>query len=159
MPVSGMSEISRKMKAIGDRAANNAARRSARQGANIIRDAARANAARLDNWLTPENISKNITTKGVRKRTEQAIGGVMMRVGVLGGARDMSKYGEIKGSGKGNPGGDTFYWRFLEFGTSKMAARPFMRPAMNAKADAAYNAVASSISGELDKELKKVGVK
>lgn len=44
----------------------------------------------------------------------------MMRVGILGGARDMGKYGEFKGAGKDNPGGDTFYWRFREFGTSKM---------------------------------------
>ena len=80
MPVSGMSEISRKMKAIGDRAANNAARGSARKGANVIRDAARANAMRVNDPKTPEAIYKNIKTNGVSNRTEQAIGGVMMRV-------------------------------------------------------------------------------
>lgn len=26
--------------------------------------------------------------------------------------------------------GDAFYWRFLEFGTSRMAPHPFVRPAM-----------------------------
>ncbi|WP_217629295.1 HK97-gp10 family putative phage morphogenesis protein [Halomonas taeanensis] len=30
-----------------------------------------------------------------------------------------------------NPGGDTYYWRFLEFGTEHMAAQPFMRPGMD----------------------------
>ncbi len=28
---------------------------------------------------------------------------------------------------------DPFYWRFLEFGTSKMAAQPFLRPAFEAQ--------------------------
>lgn len=32
---------------------------------------------------------------------------------------------------------DPFYWRFLEFGTAKMRARPFMRPAFEGNAKAA----------------------
>jgi len=36
---------------------------------------------------------------------------------------------------------DAFYGRFLEFGTSKMAARPFLRPAFEAKKQAAAAAV------------------
>lgn len=42
--------------------------------------------------------------------------------------------------------GDAYYWRFLEFGTSKMAPKPFVRPAMKrirkpAKEDAGKRAV------------------
>lgn len=42
--------------------------------------------------------------------------------------------------------GDAFYWRFLEYGTSKMAPQPFVRPAMKrirtpAKDDAGERAV------------------
>jgi len=29
--------------------------------------------------------------------------------------------------------GDVYYWRFVEFGTAKMAARPFLRPAFEAQ--------------------------
>lgn len=36
---------------------------------------------------------------------------------------------------------DAFYGRFLEFGTSKMAAQPFLRPAFEAKKAAAAAAV------------------
>ncbi len=35
-----------------------------------------------------------------------------------------------KGSGKAN---QAYYWRFVEFGTRKAAARPFLRPAFEAK--------------------------
>lgn len=33
--------------------------------------------------------------------------------------------------------GDVYYWQFLEFGTSKMSARPFLRPAFEANKDSA----------------------
>jgi HK97 gp10 family phage protein len=33
--------------------------------------------------------------------------------------------------------GDPYYWRFIEFGTSKMAARPFLRPAFESQKSAA----------------------
>jgi HK97 gp10 family phage protein len=38
-----------------------------------------------------------------------------------------------------------FYLRFVEYGTSKMAAKPFMRPAYEAKKTAAAQAVADVI--------------
>ncbi|HEL8103645.1 TPA: hypothetical protein U0A68_004974, partial [Escherichia coli] len=57
----------------------------------------------------------------------------------------------VTGAGKGNPGGDTWYWRFLEFGTEHVAARPFMRPAMNG-ADAE---VVSTFARELEKAVDR----
>ncbi|HEL8386180.1 TPA: hypothetical protein U0D20_004949, partial [Escherichia coli] len=48
-------------------------------------------------------------------------------------------------------GGDTWYWRFLEFGTEHVAARPFMRPAMNG-ADAE---VVSTFARELEKAVDR----
>jgi HK97 gp10 family phage protein len=44
------------------------------------------------------------------------------QVGVVSGKR--AKTGKSK---------DGYYWRFVEFGTVKMAARPFLRPALEAK--------------------------
>ena len=131
-------------------------KRSLRKGANVIRDAARGNAKRLDDPDTSESIAKNIAVQSGNRRRERQEGGPVMRVGVMGGARDMGKYGEFKGAGKGNPGGDTFYWRFLEFGTSKMAARPFMRPAMATAGGAALDATVAAMQSETDKELAKL---
>lgn len=44
---------------------------------------------------------------------------------------------------------DAFYGRFIEFGTSKMAARPFLRPAYEAKKEAAAKAVADVIAAKI----------
>ena len=154
--IDGLAEIARKLKLLPQRIGMNAMRRALRKGANVIRDAARQNAKRIDDQSTSEQIVKNITVQGGGRKREKREGGPMIRVGVLGGARDMSKYGELKGAGSGNPGGDTWYWRLLEFGTSRSRAQPFMRPAMDDKAQAAFDAAAAAAIKETDRELAKL---
>lgn len=44
---------------------------------------------------------------------------------------------------------EAFYGRFLEFGTSKMAAQPFLRPAFEAKRKAAAQAVGEVIQAKV----------
>jgi HK97 gp10 family phage protein len=154
--IKGLDEIKKKLDLLPDRIGRNAMKRALRKGAKPIRDAARANAKQLDDPETSESIAKNITVQSANRRREKTEGGPVMRVGVLGGARDMRAHGEFKGAGKGNPGGDTFYWRFLEFGTSKMAAHPFMRPAMASAGGAAMDATVTAMQAEVDKELAKL---
>lgn len=154
--IHGLDNIERNLKALPGRKMDNAVRRSLRKGANAIRDRARQNAKSFDDPGSPEKIWKNIATTSGGKRRERRAGGPMLRVGVRGGARNMSAYGEISGRGKGNPGGDTFYWRFLEFGTRNMAARPFMRPAMMSAKSEAFSRTALNMESELAKELAKL---
>jgi HK97 gp10 family phage protein len=47
---------------------------------------------------------------------------------------------------------DTDYALFVEMGTSKMAAQPYMRPAIDTKSDAAMKVAAR----EIDKEIKRL---
>jgi HK97 gp10 family phage protein len=51
--------------------------------------------------------------------------------------------------------GDAFYWRFLEFGTSKMAARPFMRPAYEARRARAIDVMRARLWEKILEELGK----
>ena len=46
-----------------------------------------------------------------------------------------------------------FYWRFLEFGTSRQPATPFLRPALSNNIDAITNKFSEVFSAEIDKEL------
>jgi len=158
--VRGLAEIERKLKLLPERLGRNAMRRALRKGANVIRDAARNNAKRIDDPETREQIWKNIAVAGGGRKRERQAGGVMMRVGVRGGAKNYRrKEGKYHvGGSSTNPGGDTWYWRLLEFGTSKMAAQPFMRPAAANSASAAYQAVVAAAPAEIDKELRKLGI-
>ena len=47
-----------------------------------------------------------------------------------------------------------FYWRFIEFGTSKAAARPFMRPAFEATKQTARDAITTKLRDKL-REFKQ----
>lgn len=122
----------------------------------MIRDAARTGARQLDDPHSPEQIWRNVAVFGGGARREKQAGGVIMRVGIRGGARNMQKYGEFKGKGKGNPGGDTWYWRLVEFGTSRTAAKPFMRPAMNNNAGKAAQVIFQGMEYEFNKEAGKL---
>lgn len=157
--INGLDELEAKLKKLADpKRIRNAARRSLRRGANVVASAAKRNAGSIDDPKTRNSIQKNIAVRGGGARRERRVGGAMMRVGIRGGARNMSKYGEFNGKGNANPGGDTFYWRFLEFGTSQIAARPFMRNAMAQSADQAVSAIATAANVELDKEIAKLNV-
>lgn len=128
-----------------------AVRKSARAAANVMRDAARENAKKLDDPESRERIWKNIVTQESGRRSRQ-VGGAVMRVGVRGGAKRAAKaVGELSGSGKGNPGGDTWYWRLVEFGTEHSSAKPFMRPAMKNNVTKAEQVFAATLSDEIDK--------
>jgi HK97 gp10 family phage protein len=48
-----------------------------------------------------------------------------------------------------------FYWRFLEFGTSKMAAKSFLRPAFESKKMEAVEQMREYLHERIDKEAPK----
>lgn len=149
MEIKGVDEILAKMAKLENKAIRNAMRRALRKGAKPMRDAARANAKQIDDPETREQIAKNIAIAAAGAKREQEAGGPMVRVGVQGGARPTS-------GDNGAPGGNTTYWRFVEFGTSKMKAEPFLRPAGASKAGEALEITSAAMQTELDKELAKL---
>lgn len=157
--IEGLEDVQRKLKLLPERLGRNAMRRALRRGANVIRDQARANARTLDDTETTESIAKNVRVSGMSRRMERSQKVIGMRVGIAGGAKSRRRGGgtyEVGGD-KSNPGGDTWYWRLLEFGTSKMRARPFMRPAMEQSATKAFSVTADAMNVQVDKEIGKLG--
>lgn len=143
--ITGLDEVIEKMRLLGKpKKVKNAATRSARRAMNIVNKAAKANAKAFDDKGTGNKIWKNIATKPSKTK----VNFVMMKVGIKGGAK--------KTAGTGNSGGDTWYWRFKEFGTSNHAASPFMRPAFSNNKDAVEAEFKRSFNEELDKEIAKL---
>lgn len=153
-----LAEIAVDMKMKGGRAA-------LRKAANVIRNAARANAMKFDDPLTAETIAKNIDVRWNARRFKRT-GELPFRVGVLGGAKNYAttkanvrkgRAGESYATGgdKSNPGGDTWYWRFKEFGTQRTRAQPFLRPALENNIDAATDAFVTEYGKAIDRALKR----
>jgi HK97 gp10 family phage protein len=132
-------------------------RYAGRKAANVIQTAAVSNASRIDDPATAEHIAANIVVRFSNK-TFKRTGDILFRVGVLGGARDYSAYGEIttgRDASK-NPGGDTWYWRLVEFGTEDTAAQPFMRPALENNIQKATNEFGTQLASWLDRNLRRI---
>jgi HK97 gp10 family phage protein len=59
---------------------------------------------------------------------------------------------------KGNLSQDAWYWRFVEFGTVKMSAQPFLRPAFDMRKNDALQAIKTRLAQRIEQaaqELKK----
>lgn len=146
--IEGLDGVLRKMRELSPKLQKKGLVSAMRKGANIVRDDARARAKQFDDPSTPRPIWKEIVTRNNSRRGRKE-GGVVMQVGVRGGARNPG--------GSANASNDNassvWYWRFLEFGTSKMQAQPFMRPALESKAEAATDAIVTELNRQLDEVL------
>lgn len=131
------------------------ARAALARGARIIRDEARR-LAPVDSGSVRDNIVMKRDTQPQRAGANERY-----RVGVRGGS--LSTYSNTaRNRRKGVVGqkyekaGATYYWRFLEFGTAKMAARPFLRPAFETKKEAALKEIVSSLSKGIARLARKL---
>lgn len=128
-----------------------------RAGAVIVQHAAQERARALDDPKTPKAIWKEIAIRTNAKMGRQNQG-LALQIGVLGGARkysntDSNKRHRRVGRTYITPG-NVYYWRFLEFGTSKMKAQPFMRPALENNVNSVSSAITDKLNGAID-ELAK----
>lgn len=142
--ITGLEPALRKMRAVTAEVTLKGVRGSASKAMRVVRDAARANARRIDDPESAADIAKNIA---VSTRVYPRLGEVRSRVGVKGGARpDSSRNPDPKNTG---------HWRFIELGTSEQPARPFMRNALENNIDK----VVSVFVDDLDKNIDRIVAK
>jgi len=127
-------------------------------GARVIRDEAKALASKM---RKTGNLEANIVVAKSRKRSGNGRSEYAVLV-----RRKRGKYADTRNNRrKGRVGrtyyieGDAYYWRFLEFGTRKMAKRPFMRPAFDNKKTEALEVITSTLAKQLQRALAKARFK
>jgi HK97 gp10 family phage protein len=155
--IQGAGELMARLRGLEPKLRKRVARRAVRAGATIWRDAAMRYAAEFDDPDTPRKVSRNIAIRE-SARGGRAAGGIHVRVGVLGGAKRKfvgppTPKHLRKRKRKAVDPRDVYYWRFLEFGTRKTRARPFLRPAYNQNIDTATTAVANELNAGIDRLL------
>ncbi|MGS1319897.1 HK97-gp10 family putative phage morphogenesis protein [Stenotrophomonas geniculata] len=132
-----------------------------RKGGNVIRDDARRRAPKATGFMASQIVTRRANSKS-RQRAGVGQGGEYFTVGVKTGRR--RKYANTKRNQRLGRTGKTYvdrgwayYWRFIEFGTKKMRASPFLTPAGEAKGPEAAQVVIDETWAALDKQLKKDG--
>jgi HK97 gp10 family phage protein len=142
--VKGLKELNQTLQQLPVKLERNILRGAIRAGANVIVEDARRRAPVLS-VFDPRRVfgalAKSIRVRGVQSKNGVLVGGVF-----AGGVADV-------GRGKEKVQADAFYARFVEYGTSKMAARPFLRPAIDSKTPAAIDATAGYIRDRAEREL------
>lgn len=84
-------------------------------------------------------------------------GKVAVYVGVFGlSGKRMAAFKAGGGTKGANNPDDPYYWKWVEYGTKKMAARPFLRPAFEAKKFEAIRLFEAYMKKRLEKEVRKV---
>lgn len=132
-----LGEVSMDVRRKGGRAA-------LRKAAQVVVQKAKAGAERIDDKATGRSISDSIALRW-NGRLFKRTGDLGFRIGVLHGA-------VLKDGGDLSTNAPTPHWRLIEFGTEKMPAAPFMRPAL---ADS-ISEVTNTFVTEYEKDRKSV---
>lgn len=147
--VEGLQELDRQLRALPERVAGKALATAVSAGARIIRNEVIAEAPELTGALKSQIFVKQLRSPSSSEKT--------YIVGVRGG---LARYAKTKRNvRKGLAGkvyktdGKTFYWKFIEFGTSKMTKQPFLRPAFDAKENDAVKAITEKLDVLIQKAI------
>ena len=133
--IEGDREIKRALTELAPREARNVLRRTTLAATRKLRDDARRRAPK---------------DQGVLRRAIRA-------------KRDRGRPGSIEASVIITHGGDArfdaFYWRFLEYGTQKQSARPFMQPTFEAGKRETFRHFRNEFFPQFKREIEKRGAR
>lgn len=134
-----------------------------RRGANVIRDQARANAPKRTGAMAKSIATRRANARQRRKAKAATGADEYFTVGIAPRRGKYSNTRRNRGLGRVGQSYDfdgwTYYWRFIEMGTKRMPAKPFLSPAGEAKGPEAAKVIAEQIREGIDRIAKRHGWK
>lgn len=145
----GLKDLHEELVALGSAQAQKTLRQAARKALKPVLEAARAGAPE-DTGLTRDNIA--IATQAGKHGTRVVVAGLLIR------RSKESRQSKYNKTGKPRPveyQSPHWRWYFIENGTSKKAARPFLRPALDNNAERVVVDLRGELRKAIDRVLKK----
>ncbi len=133
--LTGTDELSAKFKALPEHIRSKIATPAAKDAMDIVLATAKDKADRIDDPETANYIAGNIA-KTERRALGKELGAAIVSVGVRQARR-------------GQLGGNTFYWWWVELGTERSRAHPFLRSALAEKREEVFREFISSAKYQL----------
>jgi HK97 gp10 family phage protein len=157
MKITGAKEIADALRKLPEKMDRKVLEDGLLTGARLIRDDAKARAPLLqvpDARRVRGALRKAI--QAIRARPEGFAAQVVVKVRRLTG-RQIANFKRKTGKGSAANPNDVFYASFIEFGTSKMAARPYLRPAFQSMKEKAVAAAIARFRERIQAEVVKLG--
>lgn len=145
--LTGLDSLLGKLETINTETKRKTGRSALRKAGNVIVTQIKRNAELLDDVKTARNIADNAALRW-NGRVFKQTGDLAFRIGILQGAV-LKKHPSLA---KDAP---TPHWRLLEFGTEKMAAKPLVRAAANARLVEVFNTFAIFYEDGIDRAVKR----
>jgi HK97 gp10 family phage protein len=139
--ISGLKELQLAMNRLSVDMAGKIARQATAAAAGVVRKAARHN---VSEYIDTGNLQAAIVMKRKRFTKLSDEYNVTVRTG---------KKSDVKKAkdGTGRLGTDAYYGRYIEFGTVKKSARPFLAPALSENIQPATDAMKKRLTARLQK--------
>ena len=134
--ISGGVELTRALEALNEKVKKKILRSAVVAGAAVVKKRAKQ-IAKSKGIEDTGALIRNIAAKVERQRSDTY---AQINIGV--------RHGKPKKGAKNQD--DPFYWHMHEFGTSKMAARPFIRPAFEEKQQEVIDTMVTRIKKKLE---------
>lgn len=148
--VKGLAELRQVMRALPDDLAGKALQGAVASGAAAVRNEVTTRAP-----IRTGKLQRAVYM--VRDKALTTLTRAVYHVGVRSGKKWRSRTITAgKRAGQTTSDRDAFYWRFLEFGTSKMAKRPFLRPAFEAKKEEAVDAIKERLATRIKRYTSRL---
>jgi HK97 gp10 family phage protein len=150
--VKGLRELGEALKSFGENIAKKTLSKATSTAAAVFRDDAKTRAP-----VKTGNLRDHIAVmkrSGPDKNTAKYVVGVRP-IRLTRKVKKVLRILKKEFGGRTDIEGDPFYWRFLEFGTSRMQPKPFMRPAFEAQKEHALDVFKTSLAAGVEQATQE----